>query len=191
MERLKKLITTRKNKIIILAAVSLVVLFIVSGIIYKVSGKTPQKTLLKIMADNVDLQVMNVHYTEATDEGVKWEIKADSAQYFKKENLAVFKNPNIKMLMRNGRVFVMTGNEGVLYQDSKNMEISGNINLVSNNGDHFKTDHLSYSGIEKRCYTNAPVHMKNSRIQIDAKGMSLSMKDEHLTLLSGVKANLH
>jgi len=191
MERLKRLIIFRKKKIIILVAVGLVALFIVSGIIYKMSGKTPQKTILKIMADHVDLQVMNVHYTEATDEGVKWEINADSAQYRKEENLAVFKNPNIKLLMPNGSVFVMTGNEGILHQDSKNMEISGNINLVSNNGDHFKTDHLSYSGIEKRCYTNAPVNMKNSRIQIDAKGMSLSMKDEHQTLLSGVKANLH
>lgn len=191
MDRLKRLITYRNKKVIIIAALCLAVISVVSGILYRMSEKKPQKTLMKIMADSVDLQVVNVHYTEATNEGVKWEIKADSAQYRKKENLAVFKNPDIKLIMPSGRVFVMTGNEGMVHQDSKDMEISGNINLVSNNGDQFKTERLSYSGSEKRCYTHAPVTLKNSRIQIDANGMSLSLKDEHLTLFSGVKALLH
>jgi len=190
-KRLKRLITIGNKRIVILAVLCFAVLSIVSGVIYKVSGNRPQKTLLKIMDSTVDLQVMNVHYTEATDEGVKWEIKADSAQYRKKENLAVFKNPCIKLIMPNGRVYVMTGSEGFVHQDSKDMEISGNINLTSSNGDEFKTNHLSYSGIEKRCYTPAPVTMKNSRIQVDAKGMSLSLKDEQLTLLSGVRAVLN
>jgi LPS export ABC transporter protein LptC len=78
-----------------------------------------------------------------------------------------------------------------LHEDTKNIEISGNINLVSNNGDQFKTDYMNYSGAEKRCYTDAQVSMKSAKIQIEAKGMSLSLKDEHLELLSRVKACLN
>jgi len=191
MERSKQLITSRKKKILTLIAGVFAALLIILGIMYIVPEKTPRKTPMNIMDDQVDLQVMKVHYTEATAEGVKWEINADSAQYRKKENLAFFKKPGIKLTMPNGRSFMMTADEGWLHQDSKDMEVSGNIHLVSNNGDEFETDHLSYSGLEKRCYTSAPVRMKNSRIQIEAKGMSLSLKDEQLTLLSGVKATLH
>ncbi len=187
---MNRFITFGKKKIIVITAAGMVVLFIVFGIIYK-AAESPPKTYLKIMDKRVDLQVMNVHYTEATDEGIKWEIKADSAQYRKKENIALFKNPNIKLMMPDGREFVLTGSEGCLHEDSKNIEISGNINLISNNGDLFKTDYMNYSGAEKRCYTDAQVSMKNGKIQIEAKGMSLSLKNEHLTLSSRVKACLN
>ncbi|SEM26386.1 LPS export ABC transporter protein LptC [Syntrophus gentianae] len=188
--KLKKLIELRKKRLI-LSAGCLAVLLILAGIVYTVTEKTPRKTPLKIMDDQVDLQVMNVHYTEATEEGVTWEVHADSAQYRKKENLAVFKSPKIKLMMPNGRSFVLSGKEGYLHQDSKDMELSGDVQLASNNGDSFKTDLLKYSGSEKRCYTNSPVSFRNSRIQVDAKGMSISLKDEHLSLLSGVKAYIH
>jgi len=188
--RAKRLITSRKKKIMITAAVCLAALIIFAGIFYPGSEKKPGKPLVKVMDNAVDLQVVNVHYTEATSEGVKWEVKADSAQYRKKENLAVFKNPSIKLTMVNGRSYVMSGREGWLRQDTKDMEISGGIQLLSNNGDSFKTEQLSYTGAEKKCYTPGPVTIKNSRIQIEAQGMSLSLKDEHLTLHSGVRAYL-
>lgn len=188
--RLNRLINVGKRKIIVIISVSAVVLFTLLGIIYK-AAEAPPKKYIKIMDKHVDLQVMNVHYTEVTDEGVKWEIKADSAQYRKKESIAIFKNPNIKLVMPDGREFVLTGSEGCLHEDTRNIEISGNINLVSNNGDQFKTDYVKYSGAEKRCYTDAHVSMKGARIQIEANGMSLSLKDEHLELLSGVKACLN
>jgi LPS export ABC transporter protein LptC len=188
---LKILLELQRKKILIVLAVGLAVLLILAGIRYTVSEKTPRKTSLKIMDDQVDLQVMKVHYTEATEEGVKWEVNADSAQYRRKENLAVFKNPRIKLMMPNGRTFVLSGTEGSLNQDSKDMELSGNVLLVSNSGDSFKTDSLKFSGREKRCYTSSSVSLKNSRIQVDARGMSISLKEEHLTLLSEVKAYLH
>jgi LPS export ABC transporter protein LptC len=189
--RWKKLTLLRNKKILLISAGCLAAFSIAALIFSVVPEKAPRKTPLKIMDDQVDLQVMKVHYTEATEEGIKWEVNADSAQYRKKENLAVFKNPRIKMMMPDGRNFVLSGNEGFLHQDSKDMELSGDVLLVSNNGDAFKTDSLKYSGQEKRCYTTAQVSLKNSRLQIDARGMSISLKDEHLSLLSEVKAQLH
>jgi len=128
------------------------------------------------------------HYTEATEEGVIWEVHAESAQYRKKDNLALLKNPKITLTMPDGRIYVLTGKEGTLKQDSKDMKLTGDVHLQSNNGNSFKTDEVTYSGREKRCHTGSPVSLKNSRMQIDATGMSISLADEHLTLLSGVKA---
>src|SRR5512141_2654173 len=88
--------------------------------------KDPGKALLKIMADRVDLQVRDVHYTEVGDSGMKWEIKADVARYQKKENLAVFDKLVVKLVMKDGKTVEMTGDHGLLNTESRDMEIEGN-----------------------------------------------------------------
>ena len=186
--RLKALTVLLKKKILIVSAGCLAVFFVMGGILYTLNKEEPRKTPEKVMGDQVDLQVMNVHYTEATEEGVIWEVHAESAQYRKKDNLALLKNPKITLTMPDGRIYVLTGKEGTLKQDSKDMKLTGDVHLQSNNGNSFKTDEVTYSGREKRCHTGSPVSLKNSRMQIDATGMSISLADEHLTLLSGVKA---
>ena len=47
---------------------------------------------MKIMSDQVDLQVRNVRLTDVADSGMKWEIVAETARYQKKENLVIFRN---------------------------------------------------------------------------------------------------
>ncbi len=67
---------------IIIGLTSLAVLSILMALMMAFYKKTPQ-TLLKVMADNVDLQVKNVVYTDVGQSGEKWEIKADTARYIK------------------------------------------------------------------------------------------------------------
>ena len=105
--------------------------------------KEPGKALLKIMSDRVDLQVRDVHYTEVGDSGMKWEIRADAARYQKKENLALFDKLAVKLVMKDGKTFVMTGDHGLLNTESRDMEIEGNVGIVSENGDRFATDRPS------------------------------------------------
>ncbi len=123
--------------------------------------KEPEKALLKIMSDRVDLQVRNVHYTEVGDSGMKWEIRADTARYQKKENLAFFDKLTVKLVMKDGKTFVMTGDQGRLNTESRDMEIEGNVGIVSENGDRFKTDRLRYRNADKVIETDRPVVMEN------------------------------
>ena len=106
--------------------------------------KEPEKALLKIMADRVDLQVRNVRYTEVGDDGMKWEITADTARYQKKENLAFFERFTVHLVMKDGGTYVMTGDKGRFNTESRDLEIEGNVVIVSPQGDRFTTDHLQY-----------------------------------------------
>ena len=101
------------------------------------------------MSDRVDLQVKNVRYTEVGDSGMKWEITADTARYQKKENLALFEKVKVRLVMKDGRVFVMNGDRGRLNTQSRDMEIEGNVGIVSENGDRFSTDRLRYRNAGK------------------------------------------
>ncbi len=106
LERMKT-----KRKIVLIVAI-LTVILSVTAILVIGLRRAPEKALLKIMSDRVDLQVKNVHYTEVGDSGMKWEITADTARYRKKENLALFEKVKVRLVMKDGRVFVMNGDRG-------------------------------------------------------------------------------
>ena len=178
--------TKRKTALIV---ATLAVILSVTAILAIGLRRVPEKALLKIMSDRVDLQVKNVRYTEVGDSGMKWEITADTARYRKKENLALFDQVTVRLVMKDGRVFVMNGDRGQLNTQSRDMEIEGNVGIVSENGDRFATDRLLYRNEGKRIETDRPVVMENGSVRISGVGMILTLDEKKVTLLSQVRAN--
>jgi LPS export ABC transporter protein LptC len=178
----------RRNIVIIVLTVGIVTATAV--ILFFESSKSSKNQLLNIMSDKVDLQVKNVHYTDVGASGMKWEINADNAKYVKNENLVLFDRIRVKLVMSDGRTLVMTGDKGKSNTETKDMEISGNVEITSDKGDRLTTDILRYSGAQQRIYTDSAVKMENSRMQVKGVGMSISLEDKDLALLSKVKANI-
>ena len=177
-----------KRKTVVIVAI-LTVILSVTAILMIGLRMAPGKALLKIMSDRVDLQVKNVRYTEVGDSGMKWEITADSAWYRKKENLALFEKVKVRLVMKDGRVFVMNGDRGRLNTESRDMEIEGNVGIVSENGDRISTDRLLYRNAGKQIETDRPVVMENRSVRISGVGMILTLDEKKITLLSQVRAN--
>jgi LPS export ABC transporter protein LptC len=180
----------KNKKAIIIGSVVFLVLAAVVILILRTEYSS-EENRIKILSDNIDLQVRDVLYTDVADTGLKWEIIADTAKYMKNENLAVFDNLKIKVIMQDGKTFVMTGKSGRMNTETKNIEISGNVTIVSDRGDRLTTDILKYSGSEKRFYTDSPVVMENAGMQVRGTGMTLSLNDQGVSLLSKVKARIH
>jgi len=177
-----------KRKTVLIVAI-LTVILSVAAILAIGLLRSPEKALLKVMSDQVDLQVKNVRYTDVGDSGMTWEITADTARYRKKENLALFEKVKVRLVMKDGRVFVMNGDRGQLNTQSRDMEIEGNVGIVSEKGDRFATDRLLYRDAGKRIETDRPVVMENGSIRISGVGMIFSLDEKKVTLLSQVRAN--
>lgn len=152
--------------------------------------KTPPKTLLKVLADNVDLQVKDVLFTDVGQSGEKLEIKADTARYHKKENMAFFDKIHVKMLTPEGRVFRMTGDRGKLQTDTKDIEISGNVEILSDHGDRLRTDVLYYTHAKSAVHTDGAVTIWGDRMQIRGIGMIINLKEGQMSLQSKVKGQV-
>jgi LPS export ABC transporter protein LptC len=152
--------------------------------------KASPETVLKVMADNVDLQVKNVIYTDVGQSGEKWEIRADTARYAKKENLAFFDTVRVKLVTNEGKTFVMTGERAKLQTDTKNIEISGNVEILSDRGDRFRTDILRYNNTDSTVHTDGAVTMWGDQMQIRGTGMTLNLKQGQLSLQSKVKGQI-
>ena len=168
----------------------LVVLVVVFALLTMEERKALQKPSLKVLPDKVDVEMKDVLYTEIGDENLKWEIKADTARYVKKDNLAIFENVTVKLITAGGRTFVMKGDRGELQTNTKDIKIAGHIQVHSDGGDTFMTDHLNYVNSEQRITTDAPVTMENKRMEISGLGMNLSVKKQELSLLAKVRARI-
>jgi len=178
----------KKRKMVLIVSILAVILSLAVIIVVGLRV-APEKALLKIMADKVDLQIKDVRYTEVGDSGMKWEITAATARYLKKENLALFEKLTVRLVMKDGRTFVMNGDQGRLDTQSRDMEIDGNVGIVSGNGDHFATDRLRYRNSDRRIETDRPVAMENGNVRISGVGMVFHLDDSKLTLLSQIRAS--
>jgi LPS export ABC transporter protein LptC len=174
-----------KRKTVLIVAALTVLLFaaIMIGI-----RREPGKALLNIMSDRVDLQVRNVHYTEVGESGMKWEITADTARYQKRENMAFFDKLTVRLVTKDGKTFVMTGDRGRFNTESRDIEIEGNVGVVSENGDRFTTERLQYRNVDKVMETDRPVLMENKSVRVSGVGMIFSLDGQKLTILSQVRA---
>jgi LPS export ABC transporter protein LptC len=156
---------------------------------FKGSGISPEK-MLKITSDRADLEVRDALYRESGRDGSKWEIRAEKAGYRKKENLVFFDKMEVKLFLSDGKNVVMSGQTGQMNTVTKDMQINGNVEITSSNGERFKTDYLQYSYADKKLHTEAAVLMEMPRIQIRGVGMSFSLKNRDVELLSKVQARI-
>jgi LPS export ABC transporter protein LptC len=180
-------IKLNKKKAIVYVAIIMFIAIVVLFQFRKDSEITDNK-IIKILMTQADLQVKNVHYTDVGDSESKWDIRADTAKYIKSDNLVIFKNVKIRLVLDKGAEFIMKGDEGRLRTDTKDIEISGQVCINSNRGEQFVTDHISYSSSDKKLYTDSQIEMENSYMKVKGTGMSLYMVNRKLILLSDVKA---
>lgn len=179
----------RKTILISLIVIACVVVVIIVAVIFKIKD-TRTKDLLKALPEQIDVQIKGFVYTEVGEGDSQWEMKADTATYYKKQNLALFDRVQIKLKMSDGKSFIMTADKGQMNTEAKDVEIRGNVVITSDAGDKFYTDYLNYSDEERKFFTNAPVTMENKRMKIKGVGLTLFIKKGQLNLSSMVKAKI-
>ena len=181
---------SKKAKVIsIILIVSVLAAAVIFAIVQVNGGK--KANIIKILPNEADVRIQDFVFTEVGQDNIRWEVKAKSAQYQKKENLALFDQVQIKLTMKDGRIFTMKGDKGEMQTEKKDVEIKGHVVITSNEGDQFTTDYLRYSDAQKRIHTDAPVSMVSKRIKMRGVGLSIFMNRGELTVSSGVKAEIN
>lgn len=181
---------SKKAKVItIILIVCVLAAAVIFAVVQVIGGK--KTNIIKILPNEADVRIQDFVYTEVGQDMIRWEVKAKSAQYQKKQNLALFDQVEIKLTTKDGRIFTMKGDKGEMLTDKKDVEIKGHVQITSNEGDQFTTDYLKYSDAQKRIYTDAPVAMESKRIKMRGVGLSILMNKGELTVASGVKAEIN
>ena len=133
------------------------------------------------------MRLEKIRFVEDKHGQKTWELEAKSIQQYQDQNIMELEDVKVTFYTKEGRTFIISGNRGKVYQDSKNMELVGDVVLTSSDGYRMKTHSMSYHHLEKKVTTSDPVAIEGKEIQLVGKGMLVDMEAKTIKVLNQVK----
>jgi LPS export ABC transporter protein LptC len=143
-----------------------------------------------VSTGGADMHLEKIRCVEDKRGEKTWELEAKSVHQYEAQNMMVLEDVKLTFYAKEGRTFFLTGKQGKVYQDSKNVELIGDVVLTSDDGYRLKTHSASYRDSEKVVSTSDPVEIEGEEMRLTGKGMLVNMEDKTLRILSQVKTQL-
>jgi LPS export ABC transporter protein LptC len=182
----------KRIKIIILA------LIVVTGGIALVSlwanlreRKTSEsiEKIPKVSTGGADMRLEKIRFVEDKHGQKTWELEANSVQQYQDQNVMVLEDVKVTFFSKEGQTFILTGKKGKVDQNSKNVELEGEVVLTSSDGYQLKTHSISYRHSERLVSTSDPVDIEGEQIRLTGIGMLVNMEAKTFKILSRVKTH--
>jgi len=141
----------------------------------------------KISTDGADARLEKIRFVEDKHGQKTWELEAKSIQQYQGQNIMLLEEVKVTLFTKEGQSFIISGNQGKVYQDSKNMELVGDVVLTSSDGYRLKTHSIFYHHSEKKVTTSDPVEIEGEQIRLVGKGMWVDMEAKIFKVLNQVK----
>ncbi len=144
----------------------------------------------KVSTGGADMRLEKVRFMEDKHGQKTWELEAKSVHQYEGQNIMVLEDIKLTFYTKEGRIFYLTSKQGKVYQDSKNVDLTGNVVLTSSDGYELKTQSASYRHGEKIVSTPDPVEIEGEQIRMTGKGMVVNVEAKTFKILSQVKTQL-
>ncbi len=151
----------------------------------KVSAK--KEGVPKVSSENADMSLEKIRLVEDKHGRKTWELEAKTVQQNNDDNVMTLDEPKVTYYTEEGRVIVVTGTKGKVKQDSKDMELTGNVKLTSSDGYTLKTNSLSYSHQNRKVTTADPVEIEGDQMHLVGQGMQVDMETQTFKVFNRVK----
>jgi LPS export ABC transporter protein LptC len=175
---------TRFAAAAILGMVLIFILAVAGTLIAK--SRIPPTEPAGSVASSADLRIKEAQIEEVTA-GVRWRLKAEQALIFEAEGRTALRTIAVDVIERE-RSWTIVGEEGDLFQATKNLEIRKNVVLISSDGVRLETNVLRWTGSEKRLWTDEPVRLSRGGAVADGSALEVRMAEEYTTLGGRVHA---
>ena len=183
----------RKTKIVILLLIVLIGGIVLVSLWANLRARKAWETREKVpmvSTGGADMQLKKIRFVEDKQGQKTWELEAESINQYQGQNIMVLENVKVTFYAKEGRIIYLTGKQGKVYQDSKNVDLSGDVVLTSSDGYQLKTDSASYRHSEKIVSTGDPVEIDGEQIRLTGKGMLVDVEAKTFKILSQVKTHL-
>jgi LPS export ABC transporter protein LptC len=141
----------------------------------------------KISTEGADQRLEKIHFVEEKQGKKIWELEAKTVYQYQEQNLLLLEDVKVVFYSKDGRSFILTGNKGKVYQDSKDMELTGNVVFTSTDGYQLKTQSMVYTHSTKQVKTRDPIEFEGEQIHLTGKGMLIDMEEKTFKVLSQAK----
>ncbi len=183
----------RKTKIVILLLIvmigGLVLISLRANLRARKVSEAAEK-VPKVSTEGADMQLKKIRFVEDKQGQKTWELEAESVNQYQEQNIMVLEDIKLTFYAKEGRVIYLTAKQGKVYQDSKNLDLKGDVVLTSSDGYQLKTHSASYCHSEKVVSTSDPVEIDGEQIRLTGKGMLVNVEAKTFRILSQVKTQL-
>jgi LPS export ABC transporter protein LptC len=180
----------RKVKFVILASIVLIggIVFIILWLnLQDKNASERREAPPKILTDGADACLEKIQFVEDKQGQRTWELEAKSIQQYQDQNIILLEDVKVTFFAKEGRSFIVSGKQGKIHQNSKDMELLGDVVLVSSDGYRLETHSISYHHSEKRISTSDPVIIEGGKIRLEGRGILVDMEAKIFKVLNQVK----
>jgi len=174
-----------------------IIIVVALGLIYTVRSKeeihdfTGLQNVHRTRADaKADANLKDVCYTEVRNGFKEWVLNADSASYFEHTGNLLLNRIHMVFYGKNGKRIRLTGEKGKLNTTTKDIEVYGNIVVISEDGYQLRTDSLKYFSSKRYMYTKDRVWIEGKDVITEGEGLEFDMDTKKITILRDVKTTL-
>jgi LPS export ABC transporter protein LptC len=145
-----------------------------------------QDVLLPAIESQADMTLKKVDQT-AVRNGIKeWHLKAEAAELMEAEKKLILEKPSVEFFLEDGNTAILTAERGVLWMDSRNMDISGNV-LMQRGNYKLETSRLLYEHDTRKLSSQAPVHIVGQGFSMDSQSMIIDLTSKRGLFAGGVE----
>ena len=183
----------RKTKVVILLLIVLIGGLVFVSLRANLRAKKASEAVEKlrdVSTGGADMQLKKVRFVEDKQGQKTWELEAESVQQYQEQNMMVLEDVKVTFYAKEGRIIYLTGKQGKVYQDTKNVDLLGDVVLTSSDGYQLKTHSASYRHSERTVSTPDPVEIDGEQMRLTGKGMLVDVEAKTFKILSQVKTQL-
>jgi LPS export ABC transporter protein LptC len=179
----------KRIKIAILISFGFIVLVVSLSLWAHHKAKKPPEELHlpKIAFEGADSRIEKIRFVEEKQGQKTWELEAKAVQQYQGQNVMVLEDVRVTFFMKDGRTVTVLGSRGKVYQDTKNMELEGNIVINSSEGYQLKTHSMTYVHQEKRIRTPDLVELDGEQVWMKGRGVLVDLEAQTVKVLHEVK----
>jgi LPS export ABC transporter protein LptC len=180
----------RRFRIAILAAI-LVIGGVVLGSLWmnlrerKVAER--EKEAQEIAREDAKMRLDKIQLVEDKHGRRTWELEARSVEQQEEIDVMMLEDVKVTYYTSDGKTFVVTGKKGRFHQNSRNMELTGDVVLQMSDGYRLKTESVAYDHAQKKVTSPDPVEIEGDQFRLEGRGMLVDMERKIFKILGQVK----
>jgi len=179
-----KLHTQRFSRYILVG----VALFVVAiATVLVVRGRATRTQRPEIGATTADYRIKEVHLQEESRDGMRWQLDADQAEAYEQQGKTMLRKVTIR-IQEPQRSWTVTGDEGELAHETKNVELRGNVVLISSDGLRLETTRLRWDAAQQRAWTDDPVTVFRPGAVVKGLGLDARVGAQHTEIKGRLRA---
>lgn len=177
----------RKLPLVILGCVALFLTVVVGVLFTKARG--PKRELAEPTQTKADYRIKEVHLQEEDRGHARWQLDADYGEVFEGQGKTVMKKVTIRV-NEPTRAWTVVGDEGNLANDTQDVELRGNVVVVSSDGLRMETESLNWTAKEQRAWSNDAVTIWRGGVVVRGQGFESRVRDEATVIKGRVRATI-